>query len=74
VVLSYTDGIVEALDVHKHLYANERLLATVKGSQETSAEGLVKTVMASVKNFSQGMPQADDITVLALRFKGYKAH
>jgi phosphoserine phosphatase RsbU/P len=73
VILAYTDGIVEAVDVHRHLYSNERLLATVKASQETSADGLLKTVMASVKNFSQGMPQADDITVLTLRFKGYKA-
>ena len=40
----------------------------------SSAEGLVKSVMASVTSFARGVPQADDITVLALRFKGYKGH
>jgi len=71
-VLAYTDGVVEAVDVHKNLYTNERLVTTVKGAPADSAEGLVKTVMSSVTTFSQGVPQADDITILALRFKGYK--
>jgi serine phosphatase RsbU (regulator of sigma subunit) len=30
--------------------------------------------MTSVRNFSQEAPQADDITILAVRFKGLKVH
>ena len=71
-ILAYTDGVVEAVDVHQNLYTNDRLVTTVQGAPANSAEGLVKSVMASVTSFSQGVPQADDITVLALRFKGYK--
>lgn len=74
VILAYTDGVVEALDVHKGLYTNQRLIATVKEMPADSAEGLIKSVMTSVDAFAQGVPQADDITILALRFKGYKGH
>jgi len=73
-ILAYTDGVVEAIDVHQNLYSNQRLISTVKGAPANSAEGLVKSVMTSVTAFSQGVPQADDITILALRFKGYKHH
>ncbi len=73
-ILAYTDGVVEAVDVHQNLYTNDRLVTTVQDAPANSAEGLVKSVMASVTSFSQGVPQADDITVLALRFKGYKGH
>ncbi len=73
-ILAYTDGVTEAVDVHQGLYSNQRLITTVQGASANSAEGLVKAVMASVTSFAQGMPQADDITVLALRFKGYKGH
>ena len=73
-ILAYTDGVVEAVDVHQNLYTNDRLVTTVQGAPANSAEGLVKSVMASVTSFARGVPQADDITVLALRFKGYKGH
>ncbi|MFZ5453608.1 MAG: SpoIIE family protein phosphatase [Thermodesulfobacteriota bacterium] len=71
-ILAYTDGVVEAVDVHQNFYANERLITTVTGIQERSAEAVVKTVKDSVATFSQGAPQADDFTILALRFKGHK--
>ena len=73
-ILTYTDGVVEAVDVLQNLYSNPRRIATVKGAPANSAEELVKAVMASVTSFARGVPQADDITVLALRFKGYKGH
>jgi phosphoserine phosphatase RsbU/P len=73
-VLTYTDGVVEAVDARQQLYANGRLMAAVKGAHEKSAEELVKTVMASVTAFSRGVSQADDISILALRFKGYQGH
>ena len=73
-ILAYTDGVVEAVDIHQGLYSNQRLITTVKEAPANSAEELVKSVMASVTSFSQGVSQADDITILALRFKGYKGH
>ena len=73
-ILAYTDGVVEAVDVHQHLYTNDRLVTTVQGAPANSADGLVKSVMDSVATFARGVPQADDITVLALRFKSYKGH
>ncbi len=41
-ILAYTDGVVEAVDVHQNLYTNDRLVATVQGTPANSAEGLVK--------------------------------
>ena len=71
-ILAYTDGVVEAVDVQQNLYSNERLISVVHGARENSVDELVKTVLTSVHDFSQGVPQADDITILAVRFKGYK--
>jgi sigma-B regulation protein RsbU (phosphoserine phosphatase) len=71
-ILAYTDGVVEAVNVNKELYSNQRLITTVRELQENTAEGLIKAVTASVNSFSRGTSQADDITILGLRFKGYK--
>jgi phosphoserine phosphatase RsbU/P len=72
-ILAYTDGVVEAVDVQQNLYSNKRLIEVVQGARENSAEELARTVLTSVHDFSQGVPQADDITILAVRFKSPKA-
>jgi serine phosphatase RsbU (regulator of sigma subunit) len=71
-VLAYTDGVTEAQDVKRTLYSGarlERLLATAPAS---SAKGLVDFVRDDVHRFAAGAEQADDITVLAVRWLGPK--
>jgi len=66
----YTDGVTEAMNSAKNMYSDRRLQVTVEESTVISAESLVEYVMRSVKEFSGSESQADDITILAVRFKG----
>ena len=66
----YTDGVTEAMDRDQRLYSEARLQQVLAGTESDPTEQLVGRVMTSVHAFAQGAPQSDDITVLALRFKG----
>lgn len=69
-LLLYTDGVTEALNIRNELYSEEKLLGTLRTGNRDSPRTLVETIRASLAGFSQGAPQADDITMLALRFSG----
>jgi sigma-B regulation protein RsbU (phosphoserine phosphatase) len=61
----YTDGVTEAVDAAEQEFGEERLepLARERGS----AAEVLERVMAAVASFSEGLPQADDITMVVLR-------
>jgi len=69
-ILLYTDGITEAIDKSKEFFGDERLEAYAAAHRSEPARGFVQGLQAAVKEFAKGMPQADDITVLALRYLG----
>jgi sigma-B regulation protein RsbU (phosphoserine phosphatase) len=69
-VLLYTDGVVEAMNPQGEFYSEQRLLAAVGGREWDSPNVLVGAVRAGVAEFAQNAPQADDITMLALRYCG----
>jgi serine phosphatase RsbU (regulator of sigma subunit)/anti-sigma regulatory factor (Ser/Thr protein kinase) len=66
----YTDGITEAQDPAGEMFGDERLKALVQGLDRPSAGGLVNAILSAVDTFARGTRQADDITLLALRFVG----
>jgi sigma-B regulation protein RsbU (phosphoserine phosphatase) len=70
VLLVFTDGVTEALDREENLYSDERLLQTVQEVSEINADSVLKTVRGSVDEFAKGAEQADDITMIALQYKG----
>jgi sigma-B regulation protein RsbU (phosphoserine phosphatase) len=69
-ILLYTDGITEAIDRSKEFFGEERLEAYSAAHASEPARDLVQGLQAAVQEFAKGMPQADDITVLALRYLG----
>lgn len=70
VLLLYTDGITEAFDAARHEYSDERLVAVVASAPDRSPRGLLHHVLEDVRGFAGGAPQSDDITMLALRYRG----
>ncbi len=69
----YTDGVTEAMNPESELYSDERLLVELSGIEDVSGklpEDLIRTVFRSVRKFAAGAEQSDDITMLALRFRG----
>jgi len=66
----YTDGVTEAINGDGALYDEDRLVAILAHEGESDAHALVATVRADVRHFVGDAPVADDITILALRYKG----
>ncbi|WP_455628583.1 PP2C family protein-serine/threonine phosphatase [Parabacteroides chinchillae] len=66
----YTDGISEAMDADYNQYGNERLIKVCRSMKNMSAKEMVETMNKSVCEFVNGALQSDDITMLALTYKG----
>jgi phosphoserine phosphatase RsbU/P len=66
----YTDGVTEALDKKNNLYSEERLQKAVSVCKEKPVQDMVLDVLGDIKKFVKSAPQADDITILALRYFG----
>jgi sigma-B regulation protein RsbU (phosphoserine phosphatase) len=69
-LILYTDGVTEAMDHENNLYSNDRLIRTLETEKSDSAQELVENIILSVREFVGAVAQSDDITVLALTFKG----
>ena len=69
----YTDGVTEASNGAKELYGEKRLLEALMGivpEKGNICELVCRRVKASVDAFAAGVPQADDITMLCLYYRG----
>ena len=64
----YTDGVTEAFNTHEELYGEERLENYLQNNLSYPIEEVVKKSFRDVNEFSSGMPQSDDITILAIRY------
>ena len=70
VLLVFTDGVTEAMDVDRNLYGDDRLFDVLKAVPDCSAQAVVKCVNESVEAFAVGTEQADDITMIAVQYNG----
>ena len=68
VIFLYTDGVTEALDAREGLFGEERLVDALKAAPKTDPKLLCSVVRTVVAAFAAGVPQADDITVLAFKY------
>jgi serine phosphatase RsbU (regulator of sigma subunit)/CHASE2 domain-containing sensor protein len=66
-IVTYTDGVTEAMNPHKKLYSESRLQETLTGLRGYSVEDTIAAIFSSVKAHAAGAPQSDDITVLAVK-------
>ena len=66
----YTDGVTEADNVRRELFGNDRLKAVLDQSRAGSVADRISVVMNAVKTFAADASQADDITMLGLRYYG----
>ncbi len=69
-ILLYTDGVTEAMNREKAFYSEKRLMSAVERGKSASVEVLIKDVLRSVKEFTEGEALSDDVTLLALQFNG----
>ena len=69
-LLLYSDGVTEAPDQFGALFGNARLEEYVNLHAPGSAEQMVLDSFTALRFFSLGTAQADDITVMDLRYLG----
>jgi sigma-B regulation protein RsbU (phosphoserine phosphatase) len=69
-IFLFTDGVTEAMDRAGELFSEARLEENLKGKPSVSLSQLMQSVVEASNAYSAGVPQADDITILALRFLG----
>jgi anti-anti-sigma factor len=65
----YTDGVTEAMNVDRDQYGEERLIQLIKASGKLSPQEFIDRLSAAIKAFTGDMPQNDDITVVAIKEK-----
>jgi sigma-B regulation protein RsbU (phosphoserine phosphatase) len=69
-IVLFTDGVTEAFDRDENIYGDERLENLISALHNASANLVVNTVIEDVNLFAQGVAQADDITLLSLKYFG----
>lgn len=69
-LLLYTDGVTEATGPSGDLYGEQRLLRTVEGAENISPKEMLDVLWEAVDSYREEEPQFDDITMLAITWRG----
>jgi sigma-B regulation protein RsbU (phosphoserine phosphatase) len=70
IIFLYTDGVTEAMNPEGELFSEERLRQCLSVLKPKDVENVINLVRAEITTFVREALQADDITMLALEFKG----
>jgi sigma-B regulation protein RsbU (phosphoserine phosphatase) len=63
----FSDGVTEEADPQDNQFGEERLAKLVASLHDRPATEIVQEIHRAVREFTQGAPAADDITVVVAR-------
>ena len=66
-LVTFTDGVTEAMDPRQEQFGNQRFEALLDAAAGARPADLLPSILGAVDDFAAGEEQADDITCLALR-------
>ena len=66
-VMLFTDGLTEAMNSENSLFGRERVAQVISGE---TPQQLLDNMSQSVAGFVRGAEQSDDLTMLAIRYRG----
>ncbi len=69
IVLLLTDGIEEAMSPDNTFFGVNQILNVVRAHSERTAGEIVEALYRAVREFSHGLPQLDDVTVVVVKVK-----
>jgi sigma-B regulation protein RsbU (phosphoserine phosphatase) len=69
VLILYTDGVSEALNLDWQEYSEEKLQQVAIGLVDKNAEEILKGIKEDVQIFTQGNAQSDDITMIVIKVR-----
>jgi sigma-B regulation protein RsbU (phosphoserine phosphatase) len=62
----YSDGLTDAQNQQGEMFGEERLLEIIRQEAPSGSHALEQKLLKSVEEFTQGMPQTDDITFVVI--------
>jgi sigma-B regulation protein RsbU (phosphoserine phosphatase) len=69
-ILLYTDGVTEAMDGESQLFDYARLESSLARMNGAGLKEVLQGIHSDLADFTGEAPQADDITMLALQYRG----
>ncbi len=69
-LLLYSDGLTEAMNVDEEEFGEQRLYEVVQKNRDLSAAELIQVIMKNVFDFSSESTQMDDMTVVVVKRTG----
>jgi phosphoserine phosphatase RsbU/P len=67
ILVAYTDGVTEAMNVRQEEFTEARLRKAIVESSHQNANEIMANISSRVADWSKGAPQHDDITVIVLK-------
>jgi len=67
-IVLYSDGVTEARNAEGEFFGRKRLRDVVAAHASEPCQAIHEAIQAAVAAFTEGAPQADDITVLVLEY------
>lgn len=72
-VLTFSDGVTEAVNKEGEEFGDDRLIERFKARRHESLQEILEGLMDDVRAFADGATQNDDITMLLMRYDGDKS-
>ncbi len=69
-ILFYTDGIIEWKNKEKIIFGMSRLQKFLEDNRKLDVKELLNKLMTNVKEYSDGIPCDDDVTIISLQYLG----
>jgi len=62
ILVVYSDGLTDAQNRHEEMFGEERLLNIIQQDAPSGSHAVERKFLSAIEEFTQGMPQTDDIT------------
>ena len=69
----YTDGVTEAQNREEELYGEPRLRDALQRAPKDDVAEMIHCIRAEVTRHANGAPQSDDVTMVAIKYRGVDA-
>ena len=64
IAIFFTDGVIEARSPNDNEFGIKKALRSIESQQQKSSKFIIENLYTEIRNFSNNMPQEDDITTI----------
>jgi sigma-B regulation protein RsbU (phosphoserine phosphatase) len=66
ILVVYSDGLTDAENQRQEMFGEERLLSIIRQEAPLGSHALEQRFLQAIEEFTEGMPQTDDITFMVV--------